>query len=54
MITTVHIEARVKVKYGTCKRFTGHDFLQVVFTFRIPRTNNKEGNGPFNKMVLKM
>ena len=36
-----------KVISDTCKRFADKDFLLVVFSFRTPRTNDKEDTRPF-------
>ena len=39
---TLDLETWVyKVKFDTCKRFTGHDFLKVAFTYQSLRINNK-------------
>ena len=43
MMTLLDLEAGLKVEFDNYKRFTGHDFLQVIFTFGSPRINNKGG-----------
>ena len=37
--TSFNLEAGVKGQIQHLKRFTGHDFLQVVFTFRTSKSN---------------
>ena len=39
MMTPLDLEAGVKFETG--KKFAGHDFVSVVFTFGSLRTNNK-------------
>ena len=36
-----------KVKFDTCKRFAGHDFLYILFIFWSPRNNYKGDTRPF-------
>ena len=43
MMTPFDLVAGVKVHFDTCKRFSDHDFLLVVFTFQSPKINNKGG-----------
>ena len=47
MMTPLEFEARSKVKIDTCKTFTDHYFLQVVFTLGSPRTKNMGNTTPF-------
>ena len=41
MMIPLGLEVGSETKFDNCKRFVGHDFLEVVFLFRTPRTNNK-------------
>ena len=48
MLTTFGFEeGGSKVKFNIGKRFLGHDFLQVVFTFQTPSSNDKGDIRPF-------
>ena len=39
-----------KVKFGSIKRFAGHDFLYVGLISQTSRTNNKRLLGPFKML----
>ena len=41
------LKKELKVKVRNWKRFPGHDFLLVVFTFQTPSSNDKGGIRPF-------
>ena len=45
------LEEGVKVKFDICKIFAGHNFLQGVFAFSSPSTNNKRDIRLFNVMT---
>ena len=51
MMTPFNLEAGVKGKIQHLGRFTGLDFLQIVFTSQTPRSNGKGDIRPFNRIT---
>ena len=52
---TLHdLETGSKVKFDPCKRFVDHIFQEVVFSFQIPRINDKGGVRAFRYAPLHL